>query len=298
MEANFRLMLDDLYKNQHIHPLDFNCRYVDFCRQYSNKEMTETKMSMVGNLYGKKYPRIAILSLDPPNDEEGTFKSPGHRTTEYVSSFHENEDYLLKRPNVHWAMTQIIVKDLLSLFGYSGQAGSAVVHESYSGRIIENVSAFFTHINVAKCCMNNEGKGQAAWQVHKRCGSAYLLKELVVLRPEILVSQGKDANEIAAELFGFPGIEDFLPASRMIQISEQQTLWLPMDHPARHTAEIRRHWDFYIQAVENWKKDQQIHSNYGLYKCQVCGKMVLGFEMANHVKDIHSGKDVEWMKLK
>jgi hypothetical protein len=43
---------------------------------------------------------------------------------------------------------------------------------------------------------------------------------------------------------------------------------------------------------------QQMLSDFGLYKCQTCGKMVMGYEKENHENDIHGGKSVEWMKIK
>jgi hypothetical protein len=39
-------------------------------------------------------------------------------------------------------------------------------------------------------------------------------------------------------------------------------------------------------------------ADFGLYKCAVCGKMVLGFDKENHEREKHGGKNVEWMKLK
>lgn len=194
MENDIRTRLNAYYRQMKIHPENFNCSYKGFCQQFANGAMTEAKMTMLGSQYGRQYPKIVIISLDPPDDTNKTFKSPNNRTTEYVSWFHEQEDYRVTRPNPHWAMTQIIVRDLLVLFGYAGQPGAAVVAESYAGREIENVSSYFAHVNVAKCCMNNTGKGQAHWQVHQQCAGAYLHDELAVLAPDILISQGKDAK--------------------------------------------------------------------------------------------------------
>jgi hypothetical protein len=39
-------------------------------------------------------------------------------------------------------------------------------------------------------------------------------------------------------------------------------------------------------------------TDFGLYKCEVCGKMVMGFEKANHEREIHGGKSVEWKKMR
>ena len=342
MDEDLRNQLNDYYKRLKIYPIGFDCKHKRFCKQFSNLEMTEAKMSMVGSQYGRDFPRIAIISLDPPNDKKGTFKLPENRATEYVTGYHEREDYRCgcDRPNAHWAMTQIIAKDMLVIFDYSAQRGSAVVLESYSGRDIENVSAYFAHVNVAKCCMNNEGKGQAAWQVHQKCGNAFLLKELGILLPEILVSQGKDANQMVGNLFGLIGIEDLLPTTETVQIGEKQILWLPMDHPSRHTAEIRQRWPYYVMAINKWKavnynqpsdtvsrgvsqsdlisgdqdlsatqnptriittevvESQPTPADYGLYKCGVCGKMVMGFEKESHEREKHGEKSAEWKKIK
>lgn len=39
-------------------------------------------------------------------------------------------------------------------------------------------------------------------------------------------------------------------------------------------------------------------SDFGLYKCEVCGKMVMGFEKANHEQEKHGGKSVDWKKVR
>ena len=43
---------------------------------------------------------------------------------------------------------------------------------------------------------------------------------------------------------------------------------------------------------------QPILTDFGLYKCGVCGKMVMGFEKEKHEQEIHGGKSVEWKKLR
>lgn len=336
METDLQTQLDAFYRWQKIHPLDFDCPDKAFCQQFSTGAMIEAKMSMVGSAYGQKYPKIAVISLDPPNDGKGTFKSPAFRTTEYVSKFHEEENYRDHRPNVHWAMTQIIVNEILVMFGHISQADAASVSESYSRLEIENVSAFFTHVNIAKCCMNNIGKAQADWQVHEKCANAHLREELELLAPEIIVSQGKDANKVVGQLFDFPGTENKLPASQQIPIQGIQILWLPMYNPARHLKEIRLQWPFYAEAIQNWKSENYEHesgklkrrkanldlikqipsletqlpapnqeisengktpTDYGLYKCENCGKMVMGFEKEDHTRG-HGGKSVEWKKVR
>ncbi len=43
---------------------------------------------------------------------------------------------------------------------------------------------------------------------------------------------------------------------------------------------------------------QPMVSDFGLYQCVQCGKMVMGYEKENHAKDAHGGKSVEWKKVR
>jgi len=43
---------------------------------------------------------------------------------------------------------------------------------------------------------------------------------------------------------------------------------------------------------------QTSFSDFGLYKCGACGKMVMGFDRENHVSEAHKRKGVEWGKVK
>lgn len=38
-------------------------------------------------------------------------------------------------------------------------------------------------------------------------------------------------------------------------------------------------------------------SDYRLYRCGTCGKLVVGFDQENHASDVHKGKKVDWEKL-
>lgn len=43
---------------------------------------------------------------------------------------------------------------------------------------------------------------------------------------------------------------------------------------------------------------QPMLSDFGLYKCSKCGKMVMGYEKQNHVQEKHASRDVEWRRVK
>jgi len=220
MSTDICQQLSEYYIQSGIHPNNFRCPNQDQCRRHAaNRNMTEAKMSMVGSQYGEIYPKIVVVSLDPPSEKKDKFTPPHKRTMEYVTATHEAEDYTdthkrNKRLNPHWAMTNIIVKDVLILFGYEAKPRAAVVEESYSEHPIENVTSYFAHVNVAKCSMNRSDKRQAPRIVHKTCSDDYLEDELAILQPEILITQGKTTNEIMGHmLIGDIIIENDLPTA-------------------------------------------------------------------------------------
>lgn len=263
MSNNYQRLLNDYYRGKDIHPEDFNCKKQTTCRRYAYLgNMTETKMSMVGSRYGEMYPKIVIVSLDPPSGEKKdntpkrwTFKTPEQRTTEYVAAIHEKDDYSMDRPNPHWAMTQIIVKDLLTLWGYEAQPYAAVVLEKFLGHPIENVSAYFAHVNVAKCSMNNPNQNQASPAVHNTCSNAYLRDELIILEPDILITQGVTTNKILGKmLVGRESLLIDLPKTETITLGGKQILWMPMHHPTGQLDKVRDFWHIYLRAAKVWAK--------------------------------------------
>ncbi len=38
--------------------------------------------------------------------------------------------------------------------------------------------------------------------------------------------------------------------------------------------------------------------DFGLYKCELCGKMVMGYDRENHAREVHGGKVGEWKKVR
>ena len=44
--------------------------------------------------------------------------------------------------------------------------------------------------------------------------------------------------------------------------------------------------------------DQPPPADFGLYKCEACGKMVMGFDRESHIHEVHQGKKVEWKRVR
>ncbi len=116
MSTEIRKSLTEYYRDKGIHPNHFACENQTICRRHAHQGfMTETKMSMVGSRYAGAYPRIVVVSLDPPGG--GREVPASERVIAHLARTQERDDYRQELPNVHWAMTQIIVSDILTLFG-------------------------------------------------------------------------------------------------------------------------------------------------------------------------------------
>ena len=246
--------INDYYYQKQIHPLEFNCPFEAFCQSTSPETITQAKMSMVGTKYGEYFPRIVVVSLDPPKNFTSK-DEPELRTTQAVTEHDENWDFEKKRPNQHWAKTQIIVKDMLRIFGYPTNENVAVVEKPYGNFIIENVSRYFAHVNVAKCSMNKTDQSQADPCVHKICSFHYLEGELEILKPEIVISQGQGANHALARIFKVESVPA-LPFTKTIPFSDNQVLWMPTLHPSAwrvYSTFTDEHWDIYKTQIESWR---------------------------------------------
>jgi hypothetical protein len=51
-------------------------------------------------------------------------------------------------------------------------------------------------------------------------------------------------------------------------------------------------------ALSSKQEQQPMLSDFGLYKCQACGKMVMGYEKEDHVREKHRSQAVEWKKIR
>lgn len=43
---------------------------------------------------------------------------------------------------------------------------------------------------------------------------------------------------------------------------------------------------------------QPMLSDFGLYKCLECDKMIMGYKKGNHESDVHGGRSVEWRRVR
>ena len=82
----------------------FACNHQAFCGKFAYQgQMTGTKLSMVGSRYGESYPRIVVLSLDPPLGSQGAFVLPEQRMIDYVTTYEEARARAPTRPLANWS---------------------------------------------------------------------------------------------------------------------------------------------------------------------------------------------------
>lgn len=130
------------------------------------------------NYKGHHIPRIVVVSLSAPKPD--------------FSSTESTESTERKPLNPHWRGTTTTVRSLLRAFIELDRAGDA---GDQSTNIIEQL---FVHVRTAKCCSDANNGGQEPDIVYQNCGP-YLGKELRILKPDVIVTQGDPAHEQAKQ---------------------------------------------------------------------------------------------------
>ena len=128
-----------------------------------------------GKYEGCRVPRIVVISLSVPKPESNGTGSES--PPEW---------------NPHWRGTTTTVRSLLHPFVELDPAGS---RDAKSTEIIEGL---FVHLRTAKCFSGLYGNRQEPWEVYENCG-AYLTEEARILKPDVVVTQGHYAHEMAAK---------------------------------------------------------------------------------------------------
>ena len=186
--------LKNYYESNGISAINFRCKHEGNCRG-SYADFTTAKEAFLGPEYEKgSIPRLLFLSLD----SGGENKDPVNRTMEKlredilksnVSKFHKGR---------HWYLTHKLAFELLKQF-----------KEDLS---IDNIAASFAHTNSAKCCMNKKGRKMADKIMFRMCRE-YLSGEIAILKPDILITQGKEARFSIEDVFANQ-IETYLPTEQ------------------------------------------------------------------------------------
>jgi len=227
------------YDANGISAVGFCCKHQAECSAGA-PGFTAAKETFVGPKYiTSGLPRLVFLSLD-----SGSGKSePATRTMEAVQRRNLDRNFHELPKNNHWYQTHDLALTLLQPFDPSLR--------------IERVLPHFAHVNSAKCCQNNPEHRKADRAMFENCRD-YIGEEIRILRPDILVTQGKEARQAVEHHFaGLDAGEVAVDAEgngyRVIQTAaDHHTIWFATHHPrnyGRFWEQKRTCWSRYAQAA-------------------------------------------------
>lgn len=181
--------------------------------------------------YHGEIPRIVVLSLSAPQPTPDAYLS--------IPQPQEEQDKPAANSKTrwrasHWPETLAMVRSLLLPFIAEKVPGPATYQEAESKKEIEKL---FVHVRTAKCCSNANGSRQEPGKVYANCGG-YLGKELSILKPDVIVTQGNPARDMAKR-HAFNAIEQVKglnlkrPSAYIVNLKEgnQRVYWLQLYHP-------------------------------------------------------------------
>lgn len=213
--------LNDYYGTKGISAQNFSCPHYSEC-SIGCENFTKAKEAFVSTGYEKRVlPRLLFVSLDPGESNPNA----KYRTLESVRKDEEiNFDLssLDNKKTCHWYLTHELAQFILGKFQFN-------LHKS-------QIHHYFAHTNSAKCSMNKEKRGKADKKLFRNCRE-FIPGEVNILQPEILITQGAEAEESLIGVFPEYNLSDFnildtnLPEIRIIGILDKPTIWIHTFHP-------------------------------------------------------------------
>jgi hypothetical protein len=233
--------LTDYYADNGILSTSFSCEFRNSCKG-DCKSFTGPKSSFVSSGYADhKLPRLLFLSLDSGSGNADA----ASRMPKAVQRGEEVErDVHTLNKSRHWYRTHELAWYVLKQFSPDLKIGEA--------------KGYFAHANSAKCSMNKAGSKKADRILFNNC-RRYLRPELGLLKPEILITQGKEAKEAILEINGGAS-KVFDDYSRIITLCGRSVFWLHTYHPSNygkfnqqrnpdHISGRATGWEYYAEAI-------------------------------------------------
>jgi hypothetical protein len=233
--------LHDYYRAKGISALNFNCPYFSSCSGKFPAQFTTAKESFVSSGYvSHTIPRLVFISLDSGSAET----DPALKTLESIRTWEEEKENIDSLPkNKHWYRTHELAFTILRNFQH--------------GLKLQDARHYFAHINSAKCCENNPGRGQAHQILFDNCRH-FVPGELNILDPDIIISQGKWGRLAMQGAFPVLRPPAYVPVElnevKFVTINSHPVIWIETFHP-RHTSfhtTNRVHYTLYEQVVRDF----------------------------------------------
>ena len=231
-------LLSDLhryYEVQGILATHFTCPYKDECSRNS-PDFTGPKAAYVGREYESAHkarlPRLLFVSLDSGDAKPDA----ANRLPEAVRA--QTIAFGVRNRTRHWYRTHEL---------------AACIFNSILGTSMtpEQAQPYFAHTNSAKCCENRSGRGSAHERLFTNC-RRYLRGELEVLRPDVIVTQGKFAKDAVCASVDCPPRE--VHDINHLRLAGREVLWLPTYHPRAFGPfnQQRRLWGTLAESVADF----------------------------------------------
>ena len=231
-DTNMLEQLEDYYRSQGILSTHFTCPHSDSCREGYEETFTGPKSASVSTGYEhSNLPRLLFLSLDSGSGHEDANARLPHAVRHGMENVHVNK--LDKKR--HWYRTHELAWYILRQFRPDLD--------------IEDTKRFFAHTNSAKCCQNKPDGSQADARLFQNC-RRYLAGEIRVLRPDVIVTQGKEAKRSLESIIEVRNQISELAC--VVEFEDRLLFWLRTHHPRRGEFYNQRGFDKETLRCEGW----------------------------------------------
>ncbi len=208
------------YNRKSISVFNFNCPHYFECKA-GHKSFAKAREAYIGRYYEETRPRLLFLSADPGSER----KLKREHNMIAVRIFFQG--FRPKKKDKHWYWTLMLALELLRPFG--------LFREGDEEESFEKVVRYIAHTNSGKCCQNKPGKAEADPILFRNC-EGFILGELEILEPRVIVTQGAKAKKV---LEACEETEETIPGrrrlsnTRIVRISDRRVLWIHTYHPAQ-----------------------------------------------------------------
>jgi len=237
-----RRRLHRYYVKQGICPAHFTCPHETECRTGVSNFVGPREPSIGKEYLSRSLPRLLFVSLDP-----GKLEKTDPLELQVVSKL-PVEPRWLKRQRRHWYRTHELALHLLGYFD--------------KGMTLEQTRLHFAHANVVRCCVNNRGSRQARAALYRNCRQ-YLADEILLLEPDIIVTQGNSAHSAVQHTLGEKAKQRVRSGVgyHILELDKpEKTLWLQSVHPTargtKYQDQVDNQWRVFRRIVASFFKNR------------------------------------------
>lgn len=231
--------IKDYYKRNHIEPNSyrrFECPDKELCRD-GCKTLTTGNEPFIGSRYERRVrPRLLIFSAEPAG---GDPQNANGRTVEGHAAWESEEKQKMKKtglhPRSHWfktAQTAVWVFEVIKTRKPSQWVWDAACRSEFPA-----VAPYWAHTNSGKCSQNLPGGHTASAVLFENC-KKYIGREIRILDPDIIVTQGQRAREALEAAIEWKELEPRRSAQsyetgscHVLIMPGHPVLWIVMPHP-------------------------------------------------------------------